>query len=70
MQPFSLLVCNYLHIYFLFIYRNFSYSVKNYKNNKKDDPIYDYPTVEEGYRGMRFIDAVIDSSKNSKWIKI
>ena len=52
------------------IYRNFSYSVKNYKNNKKDDPIYDYPTVEEGYRGMRFIDAVIDSSKNSKWIKI
>ena len=52
------------------IYRNFSYSVKNYKNNKKDDPIYDYPTVEEGYRGMRFIDAVIYSSKNSKWIKI
>ena len=52
------------------IYRNFSYSVKNYKNNKKDDLIYDYPTVEEGYRGMRFIDAVIDSSKNSKWIKI
>ena len=52
------------------IYRNFSYSVKNYKNNKKDDPIYDYPTVEEGYRGMRFIDAVINSSKNSKWIKI
>ena len=52
------------------IYRNFSYSVKNYKNNKKDDPIYDYPTVEEGYRGMRFIDAVIHSSKNSKWIKI
>ena len=52
------------------IYRNFSYSVKNYNNNKKDDLIYDYPTVEEGYRGMRFIDAVIDSSKNSKWIKI
>ena len=52
------------------IYRNFSYSDKNYKNNKKDDLIYDYPTVEEGYRGMRFIDAVIDSSKNSKWIKI
>ena len=52
------------------IYRNFSYSVQNYKNNKKDDPIYDYPTVEEGYRGMRFIDAVIYSSKNSKWIKI
>ena len=52
------------------IYRNFPYSVKNYKNNKKDDLIYDYPTVEEGYRGMRFIDAVIDSSKNSKWIKI
>ena len=34
------------------------------------NPLFDYPTVEEGYRGMKFIDAVIESSKSSIWIKI
>ena len=52
------------------IYRNFSYSVNNYHNSKSDNPLFDYPTVEEGYRGMKFIDAVIESSKSSIWIKI
>ncbi len=37
---------------------------------KKNDPKYDYPTVEEGLRGMKFIDAVIESSKSSNWINI
>ena len=52
------------------IYRNFSYAVNNFNNSKPNDPIYDYPTVEEGLRGMKFIDAVIESSKSSKWINI
>ncbi len=52
------------------IYRNFSYAVNNYNNSKKNDPNYDYPTVEEGLRGMKFIDAVIESSKSSNWINI
>jgi predicted dehydrogenase len=52
------------------IYRNFSYSVYNYNKAIKDDPIYDFPTVNDGHRGMKFIDAVIESSKNSTWIKI
>ena len=52
------------------IYRNFSYSVYNYNKGIKDDPIYDFPTVNDGHRGMKFIDAVIESSKNSTWIKI
>jgi len=52
------------------IYRNFSYSVINNRNNLKDDCKYDYPTVEDGYRGMKFIDAVIKSSKTNKWINI
>ena len=52
------------------IYRNFSYAVNNYKNSIEHDPIYDFPTVEHGYRGMKFIDAVIESSKSSKWINI
>ena len=52
------------------IYRNFSYAVHNFNNSKKKDPKYDYPTVEEGLRGMKFIDAVIESSKSSNWINI
>ena len=52
------------------IYRNFSYSVNNYHNSRSDNPLFDYPTVEAGYRGMKFIDAVIESSKSSTWIKI
>ena len=52
------------------IYRNFAYSVNNFYTNKKDNPLYDYPTVREGHRGMRFIDAVIESSDKKKWIKI
>ena len=52
------------------IYRNFSYAVNNHLNSKDNDETYDFPTVEEGYRGMKFIDAVIESSKLSKWINI
>lgn len=52
------------------IYRNFSYSVINYKEGLDNDLIYDFPTVDDGLRGMKFIDAVIESSKNSTWINI
>ena len=52
------------------IYRNFAYSVNNFNSNKKDNPLYDYPTVREGHRGMKFIDAVIESSDKKKWIKV
>ena len=52
------------------IYRNFAYSVNNFYSNKKDNPLYDYPTVRQGHRGMKFIDAVIESSDKKKWINI
>ena len=52
------------------IYRNFAYSVNNFNSNKKNNPLYDYPTVREGHRGMKFIDAVIESSDKKKWIKV
>ena len=52
------------------IYRNFAYSVNNFYSNKKDNPLHDYPTVRQGHRGMKFIDAVIESSDRKKWIKI
>ena len=52
------------------IYRNFAYSVNNFNSNKKDNTLFDYPTVREGHRGMKFIDAVIESSDKKKWIKV
>ncbi len=54
------------------IYRNFSLSIKTYLNGEKGDTsLYDFPTVSDGVRGMRFIEAVIESGKsNSKWIKL
>ena len=52
------------------IYRNFAYSVVDFIEKKDNDSIYDYPTVEDGYRGMKFIDAVIESSKTSEWTNV
>ena len=52
------------------IYRNFAFSIMNNKKNTNDSYKYDYPTVNDGYRGMKFIDAVIESSKKNKWIKL
>jgi predicted dehydrogenase len=52
------------------IYRNFAFCLQARLAGKDPDPIYqDFPTVEDGLRGMEFIDAVIRSGKSSeKWI--
>ena len=37
----------------------------------KDDPANDYPKIEDGVRGMAFIEAVVKSSKaNAAWTKL
>jgi len=53
------------------IYRNFAHCVRAYNEGKKPDPLYaDFPTVQDGVRGMRFIEKVIASGKSkSKWVK-
>jgi len=53
------------------IYRNFSKVVQARLEGKKADPVYhDFPTVEDGVRGMKFIDAVIASGQNNAaWTK-
>lgn len=53
------------------IYRNFAIAIKAKMKGEKAAPfeIYDYPGVNEGVRGMRFIDKVVASSeKGSKWV--
>jgi predicted dehydrogenase len=54
------------------IYRNFAKCIQASLNNTEIDPIYmDFPTVEEGVRGMKFIEAVVHSGKSTeKWVKL
>ncbi|MEM9917869.1 MAG: Gfo/Idh/MocA family oxidoreductase [Bacteroidota bacterium] len=53
------------------VYRNFAYCVRARLNGKKVKEVYtDFPTVEDGLRGMQFIDRVIASGKSKqKWVK-
>ena len=54
------------------IYRNFAKVVQARIDGKEPDTEFlDFPTVHDGVRGMKFIDAVIESgAKNAQWIKL
>ncbi|CAG5069467.1 hypothetical protein DYBT9623_02203 [Dyadobacter sp. CECT 9623] len=50
------------------LYRNFALHVRASWEGRKVDPVYDFPTAQDGLRGMKFIDAVIASDKTeTKW---
>ena len=50
------------------LYRNFALHVRAYWEGRKADPVYDFPTAQDGLRGMKFIDAVIESNaSDTKW---
>ncbi len=53
------------------IYRNFAMCLRAHLNGKKPKAIYtDYPTIEDGVRGMRFVERVVASGKSKqKWVK-
>jgi predicted dehydrogenase len=54
------------------IYRAFSNAVRDYKPGKKVNYAkYDFPDVEDGVRGMNFVQTVVKSANsNTKWIKL
>jgi predicted dehydrogenase len=56
------------------IYKNFATAIRAFdsgKKLKKDDLANDYPKIEDGIRGMAFIEAVVKSSKaNAAWTKL
>jgi predicted dehydrogenase len=54
------------------LYVNFAKAVRDHKPGKKIDPAkYDFPDVEDGVKGMAFVDTVIKSSEsNAKWTKV
>ena len=53
------------------IYRNFALCLRAHLEGKKPKALYlDFPTVEDGVRGMRFIEKVIESGKSKqKWLR-
>ncbi|MBP1669533.1 MAG: putative dehydrogenase [Bacteroidetes bacterium] len=51
------------------IYRNFADAVSRWKNGRQPDPLYDFPGIQEGLRGMLFLEKVVESSSGSKkWV--
>jgi predicted dehydrogenase len=56
------------------IYKNFATAIRARLEKKKlakGDPALDFPKIEDGVRGMAFIEAVVKSSKaNSAWTKL
>jgi hypothetical protein len=54
------------------IYRNFSLAVRAKIIGNEPNPEWlDFPTVEDGIRGMEFIDTVVESGydNDKKWVK-
>ena len=54
------------------IYRNFARTVRKKMNGQEPTAIdLDFPTIDEGIRGMLFVEKVLESSKSEKkWIKM
>ena len=54
------------------IYRTFAQAIRKVLDGKKvKDGDFDYPTVEDGIRGMLFLDAVVKSSRSKeKWVAV
>ena len=52
------------------IYRNYVSALIARKNGE-DAAGYDFPTVEDGVSGVRFIQAVVDSAaSNAAWVEL
>jgi len=55
------------------IYRNVAFCISALLSGETPDAVYlDFPTVEDGLRGMKFIDAVVKSGKDDqrKWLNL
>jgi len=52
------------------LYRNFALHLKAYREGKPQNATYDYPGIEDGIRGMQFLEAVVRSSKEKRWAEI
>ncbi|MCI0522591.1 MAG: Gfo/Idh/MocA family oxidoreductase [Bacteroidales bacterium] len=46
------------------LYRNFAMNIQAVREARKHDPVHDYPGINEGVRGMKFLEAVVSSGMN------
>ncbi|HUM61532.1 MAG TPA: Gfo/Idh/MocA family oxidoreductase, partial [Clostridia bacterium] len=59
-----------LHVAFANLYKNFITAVLMHRDGQDTDDI-DFPRVEDGLNGVRFIHAVVESAKNdAKWVEL
>ena len=52
---------------------NFANRIRAKQERRKlaqDDPALDYPKIQDGIRGMAFIETVVKSSNNARWTKL
>lgn len=50
------------------LYRNFAFAIRSRLAGQPANALYDFPSVEEGVRGLAFIETVLESNRsNSKW---
>jgi predicted dehydrogenase len=53
------------------IYRNFADAVSRFKEGRQPGPVRDFPGIQEGVRGMMFLEKVVESSSGSgKWVEM
>ena len=53
------------------IYRNFALAIQSIKEEGEVDAQYlDFPNVDDGVRGMLFVEKVVESSQKQKWVKL
>lgn len=53
------------------IYRNFAHCLRARLEGRAADPLYaDFPSVSDGVRGMRFIEKVVQSSREERWTNL
>lgn len=53
------------------IYRNFAHAIRSAQEGKQPNPVFDFPTVYDGVRGMAFIEKAVESSRSrDKWLTL
>lgn len=48
------------------LYKNFAAHVQAVKAGKAPDPLLDFPGIEDGVRGMRFIEAIVENAQGTE----
>lgn len=48
------------------LYKNFAAHIRAHAQGKPQDPLYDYPGIRDGVRGMQFIEAIVENNEGNE----